>query len=199
MRGSPLAVFAAAVALAALAAPDVALGQQPTAHRVNSVQPVRVELPASDPAAPDRSRENARADELEASAAALYNSPREWQTVAQLHRRAAGIRGDDPRAVQSWLKAAWAYSAVGDLGNAQAMMERAAERAAAGGDVGQAANSYVDAALIAVEEKRGDQVPGLLRKTLLLLGSPQFPADRRADVLWRMGGEAGVAKACNPQ
>jgi hypothetical protein len=144
-------------------------------------------------------RENARADELEAAATALSNSPREWRTKAQLHRRAAALRGDDPQAAQSWRLAAWAYSAVGDLGNARVMMERAAARAAARGDVELAANSYVDAALIAVEAKRNDQVPALLRKTLLLLGSPVFPADRRADVLWRMGGEAGIAQACNPQ
>jgi hypothetical protein len=191
-RGATLATMATLAARTAFAvvfaaAPAV---EQITPAPAQPVPPVRVEAAL----ATAEGQENARADALEAGAITLYGTPREWRTVAGLHRRAAALRRDDPRAVDSWRMAAWAYSAARDPATARAMMERAAERAAAGGDVERAANAYVDAAFIALESGGTDRVPGLLRKTRVLLSSPVLPADRRAAVLQRISGEARLAQ-----
>jgi hypothetical protein len=178
---------AALLASAVLLVPGLAGAQRAPTR----VQPVRVEATA-----PTREvRDNARADTLESWANTLYNTPRGYKTAARLYERAAALRGDDPRAVQSWRMASWLYSHAGDLGSARVAMERAAERAAGVGDVEQAANSYVDAVLIALTDHRGDRVTGLLRRTRALLGSPVLPADSRAAVLRRIGGQTRLAQA----
>ena len=177
----------AAALVAALIVPGLAAAQSAPTR----VQPVRVEATALTREA----RNNARADTLESWANTFYNTPREFQTAARLYERAAALRADDPRAVHSWRMASWLYSHARDMGNARVAMEHAAERAAGVGDVERAANSYVDAVLIALADNRGDRVSGLLRKTRGLLGSPLLPADRRAAVLRRIGDETRLAQA----
>jgi hypothetical protein len=172
--------FAALLVLSALA-PVPALAQQP-------LTPVRVHGEAA-------TRNNARADTLEIHAVALYGVPREWRTVATLHRRAAELRGDDPRAAESFRLAAWAYSAARDLGMARQMMLRAAERAAGSGDIEKAAHSYIDAAFIAIDEERDDRLPDLLRKVRVLLDAPLLPAERRVTILQRVEGAPRLAQA----
>ena len=165
------------------AAPVVSGGQQP-------LERVSIEAGTSRTV-----RNNEQADRLEARAVILYGIPGKWRTAAQLHRRAGELREDDPRAVQSFRLASWAYSAARDQGTARVMMERAAERAAAGGDVERAASSYVDAALIAATDERYDVVPGLLRKTKAMLASPLLASDRRAMLLERIEGTPRLAQA----
>ena len=155
--------------------------------------PVRVQVPAVTRDA----RNNARADTLESWADRFYNTPRQWARAAQLYERAAQLRGDNPRAVTSWRLAAWLYSAARDPGKARVMMEHAAESAAAGGDVERAADSYIDAALIALTSRRVDRVPGLLHRTRVVLGSPLLSAERRAAILRRIGEEPRLAEAWN--
>ena len=171
---------AALVAAVALATPGTAAAQQ-------QLPPARVVAPAV--------LDNARADTLERWAASMYSTRWQLPRAARLHERAAALRGDDPRAVQSWRMAAWLYSATGDHGQGRAMMERAAASAMAVGDVERAANAYVDAALIALEAGRADKAPPLLRKTRVVLGSPLLPDDRRAAILRRIGEETRLAQA----
>lgn len=152
LHGSSALIRTAIAAAAAQVAPD-------RLDRVASVvPPVRVTAPPT-----RQARDNARADTLEAWANTHYNTPRGYRAAGALYERAAALRGDDPRAVQSWRMAAWFYNAARDP-RARGLMERGAERAAGGGDVERAANAYVDAAVIALADGRGDQVPGLLRK-----------------------------------
>ena len=171
------------LAIAMLGAPAMSSGQQP-------LERVSIEAGTSKTV-----RNNVEADGLEARAATLDGIPGKWREAAQLHRRAGELRGDDPRAVQSFRLASWAYSAAKDQGTARVMMERAAEHAAAGGDVERAAASYIDAALIAATDERYDVVPGLLRKTKAMLASPLLASDRRAQLLERIEGTPRLAQA----
>jgi hypothetical protein len=187
----PLAPRAAA--LVALASSAILLAPVPGAAQSapTRVEPVRVVA-----SAPTRSaRDNARADTLEQWATKYYNVPREWRTAARLHERAAMLRGDDPRAAESFRMSAWLYRAARDAAYARVMMEKSAQHAASGGDVERAANAYVDAAVLAIEANRDDQVPGLLRKTRVVLGSPLLTSERRETILRRIGGETRLALA----
>ena len=69
---------------------------------------------------------NARADTLEARATALLRNTSRWAEAARLQRTAAELRGDDPRAVESFTRAAWMYGGARRLTPARQMMERAA-------------------------------------------------------------------------
>jgi hypothetical protein len=138
--------------------------------------------------------EIARADTLEAKARAMYSTPRWYREAARLHRRAAMIRGSDPSAVASFRSAAWLYSVAGSNGIARTMMERAAERATAVGDVESAANSYIDAAFLAIASSREEQVPRLLSQTRAVLSSPLLTEDRRRSILQRVGGSPQLAR-----
>jgi hypothetical protein len=138
--------------------------------------------------------ENARADSLEAKARAMYSTPRWYREAARLHRRAALIRGSDPRSVASFRSAAWLYSVAGSNGIARTMMEQAAERATAVGDVEGAANSYIDAAFLAIASSREDQLPVLLSRTRAVLSSPLLTEDRRRSILQRVGGSPQLAR-----
>jgi hypothetical protein len=175
------------VRLSVLAAPLALLvPADATAQRVHTPPTVVVNA---------TTRDNARADTLDRWAESMYGTRWQWPRAARLHERAAALRGDDPRAVQSWRMAAWLYGATGDHGRGRTMMERAAESAAAGGDVERAANAYIDAALIAMEDGRADKATGLLRRTRVVLGSPLLPLDRRGAILRRIGEEPRLAQA----
>ena len=62
-----------------------------------------------------------------------------------------------------------------------------------GGDVERAANSYIDAILLAMEARRPEPVPGLLVKTRAVLHSPLLPAERREAILRRIGEDSRLA------
>ena len=137
---------------------------------------------------------NARADTLEARARTMYSAPWLYVDAARLHRRAAGIRGSDPRAIASLRSAAWLYSVAGKYGVARGVMEDAAERAKAVGDVESAANSYIDAAFLAIADGRADQVSGILTRTRSVLRSPLLSDVQRASILQRIGESPQLAK-----
>jgi hypothetical protein len=159
-----------------------------------------LELPAQQPLKPvevgaERDRlENARADTLDAQARELYSKPHRYVDAARLHRRAAGIRGQDPRAVASFRSAAWLYSVAGMHGTAREMMELAADRAKSVGDIEAAANTYIDAAYLAIADGRDDQVPGLLTRMHTVMRSPLLPEERRATILRRIGDSPRLAR-----
>jgi hypothetical protein len=175
------AALAALVALTALATP-VSL---PAQHRLTAVQ---IEGRRS-------VRDNARADTLEAKAVALYGRPRQWSNAARLHRRAAELRRDDPRAIQSWRSAALVFSAAQDHATGLTLMEHAADKALASGDLEQAALSYIDAAFFAVAIRQDRRVSDLLRRSRMLVNAPLFPAEQRTILLQRIEGQPRLAQA----
>jgi hypothetical protein len=137
--------------------------------------------------------ENARADAFEEYARTLYSTPSRFLEAAQLHQRAAMIRGNDARAVASYRSAAWAYSAARNNGLATKMMVKAGEQAAMAGRIEEAANSYVDAALLAVADNREDKVPTLLSRMHAVLSAPLLPEERRSQILQRVRDDTRVA------
>ena len=137
--------------------------------------------------------ENARADKLEEHARELYGSPSRFREAAKLHQRAALIRGSDPRSAASFRSAAFAYSAARDNGLATQMMVKAGEQAALTGRIEEAADYYVDAALLAVEDRRADKVPAILTRMYAVLSAPLFPENRRTEILDRVRGDTRVA------
>jgi hypothetical protein len=177
IRHSRLAVIGAAAVLAAVLAPMVADAQQP-------LTPVEIAEAQS---------ENARADALDALAQTMYSTPRKFREAARLHQRAAIIRGEHPTAAESYRSAAWAFAASGNGGLATQMMVKAADVAARTGRIEQAANSYVDAALLAVEDKRVDRVPTMLARVHTVLSAPLVPEATRAKILERIQGDTRVA------
>lgn len=176
---SHLARLGACAVLASLISPVEGIAQQ-------QLTPVQIEVARSE-------TENARADTLEEFARSLYSTPHRFREAAQLHRRAAWIRGDDPRAAASYRSAAWLYSATKDNGLATEMMVKAAEHAAMSGRIEDAANSYIDAALLAVANDREDKVPTLLSRVHTVLAAPMISADQRSKVLDRIRGDSRVA------
>lgn len=153
--------------------------------RGQHLEPIRVT--ATEPAQVD-------ADSLEAHAARLAMRPGGWRDAATLERRAAQRRGDDPRAVAAWSRAAWLYAAGGRLGLARRMMQQSAEQAERGGDVERAAAAYIDAALIAEAERRSDLVTEMLRRMRRVTASPLLSAERRERILARVEGEPLLAR-----
>lgn len=137
--------------------------------------------------------ENARADALEEVARTMYATPRKFQEAAQLHSRAAMIRGADPKSVESLRSAAWLYSAARNNGLATQMMVKAGEYAAQAGRIEDAAHSYIDAALLAVADNREDKVPEILSRMRVVLSAPLLPANRRAKILERIESDSRVA------
>lgn len=164
--------------LVALTSPLTVVAQQP-------MTPIQVDAANS---------QSQRADTLEAYALGLHSTPSRFLEAAQLHERAARMRGEDPKAVASFRTAGWLYSAVGRNDLAREMMQKAGERASSVGDVEKAANSYIDAAFLAIASGREDKVPALIRKTRAMLTSPLLTADRRAPLLERIEGNPTLAK-----
>ena len=173
--------------LAASLGACVLIAAAPTVKAQHQLSPVQIES--------DRlARQNARADTLEEQARTMYSNARWYVDAARLHRRAAALRGNDPRAVASFRSAAWLYSVAGMHQVGRDMMEQAADRAKTVGDVEGAANSYIDAAFLAIASGREDQVPAILRRVHAVLGSPILPAERRTTVLQRIGGASQLAR-----
>jgi len=173
MESKVRVVLASAAALIAV----LSAGAPAAVHAQGVLAPVRVTV-----------GRGLEADELDRQAAERYGMPREWRTAARLHERAAGLRGPaDARASESLEMAAHLYRAAGDPGKARAAMERSASHAAGRGDVVAAANAYVDAGLLALENGREDQVAALARKAETIAYSPLLSELQRATIMNRVG------------
>ena len=168
---------AAGTLAAALALPAAASAQQ-------QLDPVRVTASAI-----------ARADSLHARAERHEISTlRDFRTVAHLHEQSAELRGeDDARTVECLQTAAHIRHGAGDHRRAADDMERAARLAAERGDVMNAAQSYIDAAYVAVDLKQGARVRELARAARLLTESPLITATQRTQLLSRIERNPTVA------
>ena len=139
----------------------------------------------------------ARADWYVARAEAfdLSQSRDGYVELARLYRTAANLRGADTAAVTSYRLAAWAYVAAGDTIAALRVMTRAAELADRLDAVDRAAETYMDAALIACSGRRPRDVATLVHRADELLESQRLTAERRVALRNRMESEPVLAAA----
>lgn len=134
------------------------------------------------------------ADELEERAAALHGQPARYGEAARLYRESAALRSaSDPRAVEALTKAAHLYHYANRLFDARKVMEQAARRALANGDVLTASQANVEAALFAHKQGKRAQAERLGRTALKLAGSPLLTADQRASIVGRLKTNPAVA------
>ena len=127
-----------------------------------------------------------KADSLERAAAELRTAGR-WGDAARLYRRSAEFRAaEDPRGSHSLTEAAALAYAAGDRSGARTDMARAAERALARGDLRAAALAYLDAAWIAQEQEKPDEVWEHGHRAEILAASPLLSDSDRGAILHRI-------------
>lgn len=173
MNTSPTTRFAVAVALAALALP----GQAPA--QSNTGTDVRVE----------------RAEQLELEAQMYITGPiMNLGKAANRFRRAAALREEDDRQALTTLRMAGLMAYYhGDLRRSRSSFVELARRSKRLGEVDVAANAFLDAAVIAREQRDGEAFHGFLRSATLLAGSPQLTTAQREYLASRLG-EPPVAR-----
>jgi hypothetical protein len=175
---------AAALVAIAVASPARAHAQQP----LDSVHVRRSAAAAT-----------ARADALDARAAALersFRDPRQLRRSAELRERAAGLRAEgDSLATASlqWAAAGRYYS--GERDAAGQLMEAAAARATAMGDVVRAVNALMDAAAISAELGRARHAASLVEQATVLSASPLLNVEQRRAMLRRIAPASPPAAA----
>ncbi|MDF1504238.1 hypothetical protein [Roseisolibacter sp. H3M3-2] len=179
MRATLRPFLGTAALAAALALPAAAGAQQP-------LDPVKV------------SARSAQADKLDARAAELQatNSRWQWRRSAELRERAAELRpATDVRAFESLQTAALVRHALAERGAAIVLMERAAERAMARGDVFNAATAYANLAFMTSEVRDVDRAREFVEKSTLLASSPLLSAPQREWLQTRLAERPTAAKA----
>src|SRR5688572_21709400 len=132
----------------------------------------------------DAQKTTVPANQLRASAEALYSQPKKAREAASLHEREATARAEsDPLVVDALQRAAQLHAFAGDRVRARTVMRRAAEHALRQGDVLKSAHAYLDAAFFALEDGDVGRAFGLAKQADLLALSPLIStADRLAIV-----------------
>ena len=130
-------------------------------------------------------------------AISLYELPSFWELAGDLHKRAAD---DLPRNAAGqffgYSRAAVLYFHAGEFDDARRSMEDAAEVAEATGDLFTAANTYVDAAFVAIAEGYAGKKREFVREAIELADSEWITAEEKAEILARIdGAPAGPASA----
>lgn len=127
----------------------------------------------------------------------LYEFPDRWDEAANLHRLAADeLPRNDAGQFFGYSRAGLLYFYAGEYDDARRLMERAAGVAEATGDAFTAANTYVDAAFIAIAEGFAGKKREFVREARELADSETLSAEERADILARIdGAPAGPASA----
>jgi ATP/maltotriose-dependent transcriptional regulator MalT len=133
--------------------------------------------------------------DLHQQAIDLYEFPERWGEAADLHRQAAEhLTKNDAGQFFGYSRAALLYFFAGELSAARRSMEDAAEVAAATGDVLTAANSFVDAAFIAVAEGYDGKQREFVADARQLIESEVLTQADRDMILARIdGAPAGVS------
>ena len=127
-----------------------------------------------------------KADSLQSAAVRLAQTGR-WHEAARLYRESAQFRAaEDPLGFRSLTDAADVAYAAGDHSAARNDMAHAAERALARGDIKSAAMAYLDAAWIAQEQKKTDQVWELGHRAEILADSPLLSEPDRGAIQQRI-------------
>lgn len=161
--------LATATIVAALAVP-------PTASAQHQLSPIRVS-PSAD----------AEAGVLHAKAVEAGASLNRLREASRLHERSANLRSaEDPQTFDCLQEAALLRYYSGDRSGAVALMERAAELAAARGDVVAAAKSFSDAAIMAHQTKQRARAWDLGVRANLLTASPLLSDAERQSLQTRI-------------
>ena len=138
----------------------------------------------------------AKALELHAAAAGLYDQPGRFEDAARLHVLEAHFRSPrDPEAVEALAMAARLFTYANRLFDARQAMEQAGDRALSMGDVARAANAYLDAAFVARKARKEAEVLRLARKAYLLTDSPLLSSNQKGEVRKRFANDPGIAQA----
>jgi hypothetical protein len=161
-------VLTASAALAVLAFPADA--------RTQMLEPIRV------------TDARQKAEKLDAEA--LNYEQNDWaqlKKAARLREEAANLREDgDPDGTVSLYWAARDRYYSGDAKGARVLMEQAADRALAMGDVLNAVTAYTEAAYICADIKDGERMRSLATKARLLSNSPMLTAEQRYQLRTRL-------------
>jgi hypothetical protein len=147
----------------------IAVFALPAAARAQMLEPIRVTDAAL------------KAGKLDAEA--LGYEQNDWSQLkkaARLREMAAELRtAEDPAGTVSLYWAARDRYYSGDPKTARVLMEQAAERALAMGDVLNAVTAYTEAAYICADIKDGERMRTLATKARLLANSPLLTAEQR--------------------
>ena len=129
-----------------------------------------------------------KAEKLDAEA--LSYEQNDWSQLkkaARLREHAAELRtADDPSGTVSLYWAARDRYYSGDQKTARTLMEKAADRAIAMGDVLNAVTAYTEAAYISADIKDGERMRALATKARLLVNSPTLTAEQRLQLRTRL-------------
>ena len=129
------------------------------------------------------------ADGLALKAESLATMLTHFKQAADLFEQSAEARTQaDPRAVSCLRSAATLRYNTGNKRRSLGLMEKAGDRAMRLGDVVTAANSYIDAAVIAAELRQGDRARELSERAVLLTKSPLLSEEQRGALVYRMSG-----------
>ncbi len=136
-------------------------------------------------------------NDLHQTAISLYETPAFWELAGDLHKQAADeLPRNSAGQFFGYSRAAVLYFHAGEFVDARRSMEEAAEVAEATGDVFTAANSYVDAAFIAIAEGYAGKKREFVSEARLLADSESITEEEKVDILARIdGAPAGPASA----
>ena len=163
-------LMAGGMLLAVAAAPNAASAQQ-------KLPPVRVTASLE------------YADGLMLRAESLSTKLSHFKEAADLFERSADVRTPgDARAVTCLRSAATLRYNSGNKRKGLGLMEKAGDRAISLGDVVSAANSFIDAAVIASELRQGERARELGERAALLTKSPLLTDEQRSALEYRMSG-----------
>lgn len=171
MKSATTLTLALAAALSAGASPLAAQQAFPAQHATHG------EVPGS---AADRLHDRA-------VAAGERGTIDGWRDAARLHLESAAMRGaSDPLGARCMHDAGSLYFALDDLAAAQKALAASAEHAAVRGDVVASANSYLDAALVAQQQRQNAIARTYVDKAMLLASSPLLSEKQRTSLLARV-------------
>ena len=135
--------------------------------------------------------------DLHQTAISLYELPTFWELAGDLHLQAAeNLPRNDAGQFYGFSRAAVLYFHAGEFDASRRAMEDAAEVAEATGDFFVAANTYVDAAFIAIAEGYAGKKREFVREARDLADSVSITDEERAEILARIeGAPAGPSSA----
>ncbi|MGH7501957.1 MAG: hypothetical protein ACREL7_09390 [Longimicrobiales bacterium] len=133
-----------------------------------------------------------QAAQLEQHARSLYNQRAKYADAADLLLRASALRPQgDAQAADNLIMAGRLRYYIGDLTDARRAFFNAAERAVRNGQVLAAANAYIDAAFVAVEQERQADAHEMIEAARRLAGSPHLRDGERNELKIRIAPMTG--------
>ena len=136
-------------------------------------------------------------NDLHQTAISLYDLPAFWELAGDLHKQAAeNLPRNDAGQYFGYNRAAILYFHAGKFTNSRRAMEDAAQVAEATGDEYVAANTYVDAAFVAIAEGFAGKKREFVQRARELAETEAVTSEERAEILSRIeGAPSGPASA----